>query len=509
MQQNVSANNKRIVKNSLLLYIRTFFVMLISLYTSRVILHVLGVEDYGIYNVVGGIVAMMGILNSAMSVATQRYLTYELGKGNIEKLKIIFSSSLLIYLLLCAILLVLGETVGVWFLNTHLVIPPDRLRAANWVFQLSIVASMNTLLVNPFNACIIAHERMNIYAYVSILEVSLKLLIVYMLPIIPLDRLITYAILILVCQLIITMFYRVYCIKHFAECKIVVTKDKQIFKDILSFSGWNLLGGIATLLKTQGLNIVINMFFPPTVNASRAIAVQVSHAISQFFGNFYVAFRPQITKYYARGDMDNMFRLVLCSTRYSYYLMLLVSLPLLLMTPEILNMWLDQTPPYSIIFTRLILLISIVDSTSHPLMTLAQAIGDLKIYQMVTSTLVLFNVPLSYLFLRMGHSPQIVFWISLSISMLCMLIRVYLVNRLVVFPVFEYFTQCGIMFIVTIVTLIIPIVSYHYMHHNIFNLLIILSLCICSTIISVYILGITSSERGKIIRVVRTKLLKK
>ena len=482
--------------------------MLISLYTSRVVLKVLGIEDYGIYNVVGGIVVMMGLLNGAMSVSTQRFLTYELGKGNIENLKVVFSTSMLIYLMLCIILLFFGETIGVWFLNTHLVIPPERLKAANWVFQLSIIASMNTLLVNPYNACIIAHERMNVYAYVSILDVSLKLFIVFLLPIVPFDRLISYGSLILTCQLAITMIYRIYCMRNFLECHFVFVREKKIFKEILSFSGWNLYGSVSTLLKTQGLNIVINMFFSPVVNASRAIAVQVSHATSQFFSNFYIAFRPQIIKYYAQGDIDNTYRLVLSSTRYSYYLMLLVSFPILLMTPEIINLWLGQSPSYSILFTRLILLITIVDSTSHPLMTLAQAIGKLKVYQTTVSTVLLLNVPLSYCFLKVGYAPDTVFWISLLLSIICLILRVFLINRLVDFPVIRYFIQLIIMSTVTIVAVVIPFIGYNMLPHTIAYLIIILILCLLSTTISVFYFGITSQERKMLINIIKKRLLK-
>lgn len=497
---NNQVNNKRIAKNSLLLYIRTFFVMLISLYTSRVILKTLGVEDYGIYNVVGGIVAMMGLLNGAMSVATQRYLTYELGTGNEERLRKVFSTSLIIYLMLCLILLILAETVGLWFLNTHLIIPQNRLEAANWVFQFSILASINTLLTTPYNASIIAHERMNVYAYVSILDVVFKLLVVYLLPIIPMDRLVIYGVLIFGSQFVITMIYRVYCIRSFAECKFLIVKDKQIFMEILSFSGWNLFGSFASLLKTQGLNIVLNMFFSPAVNASRGIAVQINHAVSQFFSNFYTAFRPQITKYYAQNDLNNMFRLVILSSRYSYYLIFLLSMPILLETPQIINLWLGQMPDYSIIFTRLIVLISVVDAMAHPLMTVAQAVGKMKLYQSVLAPVILLNVPLSYIALKYGCHPDTVFLISLSISIICLFLRICLVNHLVSFPIWNYikgvYIRCSF---VTFIACIFPFCCHYFFPKEILYLFLIIVICIISIVITVYFLGLDKAEKDMLL----------
>lgn len=477
--------------------------MLISLYTSRVILRTLGVEDYGIYNVVGGIVAMMGILNGAMSVATQRYLTYELGTGDEERLRKVFCASLLIYLMLCVILLFLAETVGVWFLNTHLIIPDNRINAANWVFQFSIIASINSLLTNPYNASIIAHEHMNVYAYVSIVDVLLKLLVVYLLPIIPFDRLAIYGLLILICQLIITMIYRVYCMKNFKECKFSIRTDRKLFVQILSFSWWNLFGSVALLLKTQGLNVVINMFFSPAVNASRGIAVQISHAVSQFFSNFYTAFRPQITKYYAQKDLNNMFRLVTLSSRYSYYLIFLITMPLLLETPQIISLWLGQSPDYSVVFTRLIILISVVDAMAHPLMTVVQAVGKLKLYQSVLAPLLLLNVPLSYFALRYGCPPDTVFLISLSISIVCLFLRICLVNYLVSFPVWNYisgvYVRCAL---VTIFASIIPSFCHYFFDKNIITLLLKVVICLFSTMLTVYFFGLDRDEKNMLLNYV-------
>lgn len=497
---NISQNNKRIAKNALFLYIRQFLIVIITLFTSRVVLKELGVMDYGIYNVIGGIVAMMGILNSSMSVATQRYITYELGENNVDRLKIIFSSSFQSYLILSIVLLLLAETIGLWFINNYLVIPDERLYAANWVFQFSIFSCINALLTNPYNACIIAHEQMNVYAYISIIEVTLKLIIAYLLMVVSFDRLIIYALLIFICQFIVTCIYRIYCVKNFKECRISFLFDKKTFIQLLSFSGWNLFGSAATLLKTQGINIVLNMFFSPVINASRGIAVQINNAISQFFANFYTAFRPQITKYYAQGDIDNVIKLVTKSSLYSYYLILLVALPVLLETPVVIHIWLGQTPDYVVSFTRLIIMITICDALANPLMTVMQAVGELKLYQSVLSPIILLNVPLSYISLVCGGDPNSVFFISLVLSLICLIIRVIFVHRYIEkFSLFKYFKDVyGRSSVVTLIAVIPPVIVHMLTSETILFFVVRLLICIISTCLTIYFCGITFTERKKL-----------
>lgn len=431
-------SDERIAKNTIFLYIRTFVTMVVTLYTSRVVLKYLGVEDYGVYNVVGGVVAMMGILNNAMSSASQRFFAYELGRGNLQRLKETFNACLIVYIGVCVLLVIVAETIGLWFLHTKLNIPEERTYAANWVYQFSIVASVVSLLSNPYNAAIIAHERMKIYAYVSILEALLKLVIVFLLPLIPVDRLVTYAFLVLVCQVLIRIIYQVYCSKNFQECSFGRVNDCAIFKHVLSFSGWNLYGSFAVLMKTQGLNILLNMFFSPVVNASRGIANQVNAAVTQFFSSFYSAIRPQIIKSYAKEDYDNSVRLVIKSSIFSFYLMLVVCLPLLLETSSVIYFWLGQIPENVVCFTKLMILITVVDSMAHPLMTLVQASAKLKLYQIIVSSLILLNIPISYLFLLQGFSPNIVFIVSLSISVVCFFVRIFYVASFMEFPCWSY-----------------------------------------------------------------------
>jgi len=425
-------------------------------------------------------------------------------------LKSTFSTSMLIFLILCAILLLLAECVGVRFLNTYLVIPTERLTAANWVFQLSILAGMNTLLVNPYNACIIAHEKMDVYAYVSIVDVVMKLLVACSLPLVPYDRLVVYGVLILVSQIIVSMIYRIYCIRHFEECHLEFQFDKQLFREILGFSGWNLFGAVSSLAKTQGLNLIINMFFSPAVNASRGIAVQINHAVVQFFSNFYTAFRPQITKYYAQGDIQNMMKLVCNSTRYSFYLIFLLTFPLILETPAIIQLWLGQIPEYSVSFTRLILLISAFDSLSNPLMTTAQAVGKLKAYQTTIGCIILLNIPLSYLALKNGMAPDIVFLISACISFVCILVRLAIVSRLIEFPVREYIINVyGRITLVSVIALAVPLLFHCLTNGTLLTSIVSCGICALSSLIAIYTVGINTEERLLVNKVIKKKILTK
>lgn len=494
---DTSQNNKRIAKNTLLLYFRMFFIMAVSLYTSRVILKNLGVEDFGIYNVVGGIVAMMGVFNQSLAASIQRYLSYELGKGDIKQLKKVFCVSLTLYALLSIALIILAETIGLWFLNNKMIIPNDRIVAANWVYQFSILTCIITLITNVYNAVIISHERMSYYAYISILEVILKLIVVYMLQVIKSDKLVTYAILMFLVSLLICLCYIIYCRLKFIETKYKLYRDKTLFKELFTYSGWNLFGIISGMCKTQGLNILLNMFFTPAVNASRGIAVQVNGAVGQFFNNFFTAVRPQITMYYAKNDKENFIKLLFGSSKFSVYLILLVSLPILIEAPYIIQMWLGQLPEYVVSFTRLIILIGAVDAIANPLMTAAQATGHIKLYQSLVGTTIILNIPISYLFLKMGCNPNVVFIISLSISVLCLFLRIWVVNRLIpYFNINKYIVNVlAISVVVCVISSIIPILLTYILNENITSFIIISLSCVISTVLSCYGIGLTKNER--------------
>jgi O-antigen/teichoic acid export membrane protein len=498
---DISANNKRIAKNTMLLYVRMLFIMIVSLFTSRVVLNTLGVEDYGIYNVVGGVVAIMGLINSSMGSATSRYLTFELGRGNKEALRKTFITCFEIYVILGLLFVLIAETIGLWFLNTQLTIPLERMRAANWVYQFSIFSVVNHLLVNPYNASIIAHERMGVYAYVSIIEALLKLLVAYAIIILPYDRLSSYGFLYLIMSLTVTMIYRIYCVRNFEECRLEYCYDRTLMRRIFSFSGWTLFGATAVMVKGQGLNILLNMFFNPAVNASRGIAYQVNTNLVRFGDNFYTAVRPQITKYYAQGDTQNMLKLVFRSSKFIYYLLLCLALPILIETPAIINLWLGQTPEYVVEFARLIIIISIIDSLAHPIMTSINATGRIAMYQFLMGFITILNLPISFYLLKHGGNPMTVFEVSIILTSLCYCVRIFLLKRqLPEFPVCQFLRK--IIFVILLTTLFsaaIPIILNCILEDNIINCIIICSISLICTLTSIFCIGLNKEERAFII----------
>ena len=426
---DTAQNNKRIAKNTLLLYFRMLLTMAVSLYTSRVVLSTLGVEDYGIYNVVGGVVAMFSVISGSLSAAISRFITYELGKGDKKALENIFSSAVTIQLALGLIILILAEAIGVWFLNAKMNIPESRMYAANWVFQLSIVTFIINLISVPYNAAIIAHEKMSAFAYISILEVSAKLLIVYMLLISPIDRLIFYAILMASVALIIRFVYGYYCKRHFEECTYNFVFDKCLLRKMFNFAGWNFIGSTAGILRDQGINLLLNLFFSPVVNAARGISVQVNYAISSFCSNFLTAVNPQIIKSYSENDLNRSYYLVTQSARFSFLLLSALSVPIICETEYVLDLWLNTIPEHCTNFVRLTLILTTVESLSLPLITLQQATGKMKQYQITVGILHLLNFPVSLLFLKLGMPPEIVYFIAISLAIISMYARLFIQQK--------------------------------------------------------------------------------
>ena len=509
---DTSQNNKRIAKNTLLLYVRMFFIMSITLFTSRVVLSTLGVVDFGIYNVVGGVVAMLGVLNGAMSVSTQRYLTFELGRGDSIRLRQVFSTCLLIFFILSLVIVILAETIGLWFLNTQMVIPEDRILAANWVYQFSILTCITSLIVNPYNAVIIAHERMNVYAYVGILEVMLKLGVVYLLLILPMDRLSSYGGLIFISHLVITGIYIIYCLKRFSETRFSFYWEKSLFMELISYSGWNLFGSLSSIVKGQGLNILINMFFNPSVNAARGIAYQINNAINQFFTNFFNAVRPQITKYYAQKDLDNLFKLVFRSSKLSFFLIYVLALPITIEAPYIVQLWLGQLPEYVVPFTRLIVIITAVDAMANPLMTCIHATGNIKFYQALVGTLIILNVPVSYLILRFtDSSPIIVFEVSLVINVIALFVRVFLLrHQIKEFPVLEYFKEViGKSLLVSTLSFFITYGVTALLPDNFMRLVIVVFVGMVVTFALFLRMCLNKEERNVVIKLLKNRIVKK
>lgn len=496
---DVAQNNKRIAKNTLLLYFRMLFMMAISLYTSRVVLNTLGVEDYGIYNVVGGVVAMFSVISGSLSAAISRFITYELGKGDREKLTRIFSSSVTIQLGLGLIILLIAEAIGVWFLNTKMTIPVSRIYATNWVFQLSILTFIINLISVPYNAAIIAHEKMSAFAYISILEVSAKLLIVYLLLISPIDKLIFYAILMASVALIIRFVYGYYCKQHFEECTYHFIFDRELLNKMFGFAGWNFFGSGSSLLMTQGVNILINLFFGVTFNAARGIANQVDGAVQQFVNNFTTAVNPQITKSYASGDLQYMHKLVCIGSKYSLFLTWLFALPILLETDIILKLWLKNTPEYASIFLRLTLCISLISVISNTLVTSMLATGNIKRYQIIVGGLGMCVFPLSYVAYKLSLPAESAYIIQFIIFVMQLICRLYLLRDMIKLNI-KYFLRNVLIKDINVLLLssIIPILIYILMQNTIYRLVLIIVTSIISNVIVIYFCGMTLNERKMI-----------
>ena len=496
-QTDIAANNKRIAKNTLMLYIRMLFMMGVSLFTSRVILETLGVEDFGIYSVVGGIVSMFTFINGGMVNATQRFITFEIGKGNIDRLKKVFSTSLQIHAIISFIIVILGESVGLWFLYEKMVIPEERMVAAMWVYQCSIVNCVVNIMSIPYNADIVAHERMSAFAYISIIEVSLKLAIVYLLMISPVDKLTLYAILLLIVQLSVRFVYSTYCQKHFLETNYVHVFDKKLFKEMISFAGWSFWGNMAVVMYNQGLNLLLNVFFGPVVNAARGIATQIQNAVRQLVLNFQMALNPQITKSYAVGNINQMFNLMFCSARFSFLLLYVISLPILLEIDFILNIWLIDYPAETSLFTRLVILISLVYTTANPCCIANQSTGNVKRFQTVEGGVLLTIVPISYLVLKLGYPAYSVFLVHLLVECVAQVARIYLLKKQIDLPACDFIRKIYVPIIrVIAVSIIIPLYLEFKLDFGWLKFILITIASIISTMTSVFFWGLTDQERN-------------
>lgn len=509
MSTQTSNNNKRIAKNTLLLYFRMLLTMVVSLYTSRVVLEALGVEDYGIYNVVGGVVAMFSMLSSSLSTAISRFITFELGRGDKDKLSKVFSSSVTIQLGLSTIIVVLAESVGLWFLNNKMVIPSYRMDAANFVYQLSLLTFVINLISIPYNATIIAHERMTAFAYISIFETIGKLVVAYCIMISPIDRLILYAIMLAAIAIIVRFIYGIYCKKAFTECTYHFIYDYALLKQMFSFAGWNFIGAASGILRDTGGNIIINLFCGPTVNAARGIASQVNAAINSFVANFMIALNPQITKSYASGEHQYMMTLLFQGARLSYYILLLLSLPILINTHYILQLWLNQVPNHTIQFVQLVLIFGMCESISNPLITAMLATGNIRNYQLVVGGLQMLNLPISYVLLKNGFIPEIVLIIAVFISQICLMARLIMLRGMIQLSVRNYLKKVYFNVItVTLLSAIIPMYLVSCCEENLVNFIAISFLTIIITLIVIYQIGCSSSEHLLIKNQIKNILIK-
>lgn len=502
-----SENNKRIAKNTLMLYFRMLVMMAVSLYTSRVVLDTLGVSDYGIYNVVGGFVTMFSLISGAMTTATQRFLSFAIGEGKTKEVTSLFSTAVIIHIGLALIILAAGETIGVWFVANKMNFHPGRYTAAIWVFEFSLLTFLVSVINVPYNAAIIAYEKMSAFAYISIIEVVLKLVIVYLLLITPFDRLIFYAILMAVVQLGVQLIYASYTHRKIKTCHCNWKLNHEYFKQMTSFVSWNLIGSLAGVCKDQGLNVVLNLFFGTAVNAARGVAIQVSTAINRFVTNFQMAMNPQIVKLYAAGEKKEMFKLVFRGSRFSYLLLLCLSLPVVIEAPFILNIWLVKVPDYTVVFLRLIIFTALIDSLSNTLITSMHASGKVRDYQIVVGGLSLLTLPFAYVLLKMGYSPTSALVASLIISIACLFARVALLSRSIDFPAISFLLNVALkMFLLTIASYIIPLALYHFTAVNWWTFILVCLVSFVSGVIFSYCLGIEKHERDVIVSKVKEKL---
>ena len=489
-------DNRRIAKNTLALFFRMAFLMLISLYTSRVVLQTLGVTDFGVMNVVGGFVSMFAIISSSLSASISRFITVALGKGEESQLSLIFCTSVNMLYLLCLILLVVLESFGLWFVNCKMTIPADRLVAANWVFQFSVVTFLIDIISMPYNALVISHERMTVFAYIGIYEALGKLGVAFLIMVSPIDRLVFYAFLMGCVAISVRMIYTVYCRRHFPESHYRFVIDRPLVKRMFSFSGWNFFGVTSSVFADQGVNMILNVFCGPAVNAARGIAMQVSTAVGSFCGSFTTALNPQLTKSYAAQERE--FYLQLCdrSSRFSFYLYFIVALPVWFTAPLLLQLWLGVVPEHTVNFVRLVLLSSLFSIISNPLVTLLLATGQIRTYQILVGGFRFIVLPLCWLLLKLGCPPESVYAVTIGTEICCLALRLSRLRIQTDFPIGIFVKRTlGTIVLVSVLSSVLPlfadIVSLPKWPHFI----LVGSISLLSALCFVYMIGMSKGER--------------
>lgn len=505
---NQESNSKRIAKNTLLLYFRMILIMVVSLYTSRIILNELGVEDFGIYNLVAGVVILFSFLSNAMITATQRYLSIAIGKKDEKYIQAVFSTSLLSHFFLIFFIFLAAETIGLWLINAKLEIPADRMSATNFVYQLAILTTCVNIIRIPYNASIIANERMSFFAYVSIVETFLKLAVVCALAITPGDKLVIYSFLLLLVAIVIDIAYWYYCQRFLLANKFYLKTNKKLFVELTSFSVWNLFGGLADIGYKQGTNIILNLFWGVSINAVLGITNQIRNALVPFIGNLQLAVNPQMVKSYALGDYEYFKILVYRISKYSYFLMLIIVFPIIFNIDLILELWLKNPPEHTAIFAILTSVYCLVDSLTGPLWAAMQAGGKIKRFQIVTGICLLLNLPVSYLFLMYGYAPSVVLIIQIVITGFTVGVRVLFVKYYLQFSIRNYVREV-IFPIVFVTALSLPIALYIYAETGGYYRLLLFILFVPMMCYIIYVCGTCKSEKEMVMRSIRTKFLKR
>lgn len=501
-------DTKNIAKNSLFLYSRMLLNMTVGLFTAGITLNVLGITDYGIYNVVAGFVSMFGFLNASMSSATQRFLSFDLGKNDQEQLRKTFSTTVTIHFLIGLIVILALETFGVWYINNKLNVPAERLPAINIIFQFSVFSTFFGIIQVPYNALITAHERFNVYAYISFLEIAFKIIILILIVHVSYDKLILYSGLLFCSSFIIRMIYRIYCRRNFKESKYEFYYERTYFKTLMSFMGWNLFGYIAALARVQGNNLVLNSFFGVTINAAYGISQQFQGVISSFASNFQVAVNPQIVKSYANNEKERTRFLIKQSSKFSYFLMFVILIPIVFNLEFILKTWIKIIPPFTIPFLKISIIGILLDTISNPMMTAARAYGKIKLYQIVISITVFLSLPISYLLLRIKQDPTLVFSTVVSLNLVALFIRIYFINKMIGFKRFEILKEVLLKVMICSIVIIVFafLIDYNFgKAETIVSLILSGIVYFTSSAAVVFLLGITNTEKRNLYNLIKKR----
>lgn len=502
-----SIDNKNIAKNTLFMYFRMFLQMCITLYTTRVVLNILGVEDFGLYNVIGGVVGMLGFFRSTMSIATQRFMSYEIGLKNDNSVRNVFSCSVIGHIILSLIVFIIAETIGLWFIRNKLVIPEGDYNATFFVYQTVIISFVINLIVVPYNSAIIAYEKFSFFAFLSVSEVLLKLLLLWLLYFIDSEKLKLYSLLMLGVNLSIAIIYIIYCIIKFKSCRLKWINDTNLYRQLFSFSGWIFVGDMSFFASTQGVNLLINVFFGPAVNAARAISEQVNQAVTSFASNFMLAIRPTITKKYAENSKDEAFSLVFLSTKFSFYLLLIFIVPIIYNTNVILSMWLGEIPMYTIQFTQLILINLLIHIIPTPLSYLVQADGNIRLHQIVVGIGFLLILLLSWFAYYINLNPLYTLYITICISILDIPVRLWVLHRLIKFPIISYVNS--VIYPIALTAILSFFISYVYRSYfqpiEFWQTILFICISIIFTLGLIFICGLSNDERIHLLTMVNQR----
>lgn len=496
------SDNKRIAKNTMFLYFRMLLSMVVSLYTARVVLNALGASDYGLYNVVGGVISILSVLTVLVSSGTQRFLNYEMGQNApVSRLKEIFSSSLTIYLAIYLLIFLLGETIGLWFVNNKLVVPTDRIFAVNIVYQVTIIQMLLSFIQSTYTSAILAHERMDVYGYVGVGEPLLRLILILLLPFCVFDKLIAYSLIVFVMGFSVTLFYIFFCRKNFEECRFQISRNLVQIKKMLSFTVWNLMEALSNTLNGQGLNILLNLFFGPIVNAARAVAFQVSNAVNAFALNFLIATYPQITKSYSAGNTEDFYNLMIRAGKFAFMVLSILMIPIIINIDYILELWLKTPPESSSLFVTLVLISQLIRITSEPLYTGIQATGNIRKYQIITNVITILNLPLCYLLLMKWSNPVLVFYATIGVNTIFVISRLYFIRKLTYFPSWHYLKviimKCLAPFLIAFMPMYI---LNSYFEVNVVVLCLVSFVSIVWTCIIYFLLSMSKNERRQILK---------